>query len=244
MANTQKRENTHCCHCSTNCCFVQDFCSSTWVGIINQSRNSSLYQKGQYIFREGDRVFGLHFIQQGKAKITSTGLNGREQIVRLAKSGHILGHMGNGSETYPVGAVAIEDTWICFLDNTTLNDAFLNNPKFTYNLMLFYATELRKTEIRLRHLAQMTIKEKVAECLLTLKKTFGERTEDGSLNVTLCRQELADIAGTNAEQVTRELTDFENQLLIAKSGKRIIVLDSDGLLNIIAHHNINKYLSV
>lgn len=244
MTNLYKKENTHCSDCSTKSCFVQQFCVPTWVGIINQSRNHSLYKKGQHIFREGDRVFGLYFIQRGKVKVVSTGLNGREQIVRLAAEGHILGHMGYGAETYPVGAVALEDSWLCFLDNATLQDVFVNNPKFTYGLMMFYSTELRKTEVRLRCLAQMTLREKIAESLLTLKKIFGVNEEDGTLNVTLSRQEMADIAGTTAEQVTRELTNFENELLITKQGKKIVLLNADGLFNIIATHNVNKYFAV
>ena len=239
-----KKDDTHCSDCSSKNCFVQRFCNPTWVGIINQSRTHSLYKKGQYIFREGDRVFGLYFLQHGKVKVVSTGLNGREQIVRLAADGHVLGHRGFGAETYPVGAVAMEDTWLCFLDNATLQDAFVHNPEFTYSLMMFYSTELRKTEIRLRWLSQMSLREKVAECLLTISKIFGVNKQDGSLNVVLSRQEMADLAGTTAEQVTRELTNFENELLIAKAGKRIVLLNTPGLLKIIANHNVDNYFMV
>ena len=214
-----------------------------WVGIINQSRNLRFYKKGQQIFREGDRMFGLYFIQEGKVKIVSNGLKGRRHISRWAIDGHILGHLGTGAETYFEGAIALEDTWLCFVDKKTLSDVFVNNPKFTYGLMMFYSTELQKTEVRLRYLAQMTLTEKVAECLLCLKKVFGENKEDGSLNVILSRQELADFIGASDVQVIRALTDFENDLLIKKTGKKIILLNVDGLLNIISAHNIKKYFT-
>src|ERR1017187_6924906 len=124
----------------------------TWVGILNYSKNFNFYKKGEIIFREGDRIFGLYFIYKGKVKVVSEGLNNRVQIVRLATNGHILGHRGLGVETYPIGAVALEDTWLCFIDNNTLHDLFLNNANLTYELMMFYSTELRKTELRLRYL--------------------------------------------------------------------------------------------
>jgi CRP-like cAMP-binding protein len=161
--------------------------------------------------------------------------------VRLATVGHVVGHRGYGHETYPIGAIAMEDTLACFLDNDILYDAFMNNPKFTYALMMFYASELRKTEIRQRHLVQMSIREKVADSLLYLKEIFGMNTKDKSLNVIMTRQEIADIAGTSAEQVMRTLTEFENESLIAKQGKKIIFLNQKGLNKIIANHNKEGY---
>src|SRR5438874_639047 len=105
-----------CSECKSKLCLVQRFCTAEWVNIINKNKNQELNKKGQYLFREGDRVFGLFFIQSGKVKVISTGLNAKEQIVRLASDGHVVGHRGFGSETYPIGAVALEDTIACFLD--------------------------------------------------------------------------------------------------------------------------------
>ncbi len=213
------------------------------MNIISEAKNQLWYKKGQYIFREGDRIFGLYFIERGKVKIISTGLNNKEQIVRLAVTGHVIGHRGENHETYPIGAVALEDTQLCFLDNDIVYEAFMNNPNLTFSLMMFYSSELRKTEIRERHLAQMSIREKIADTLLYLKEIFGMNSTDGSLNAVLSRQEIAEIAGTSVEQVIRELTDFENEKLIIKQGRKIILFDVDGLVRIVAPHNKNRYSS-
>jgi len=241
--NKKMEGQINCADCNNKACFVQQFCSPNWMNIISEAKNQLWYKKGQYIFREGDRIFGLYFIERGKVKIISTGLNNKEQIVRLAVAGHVIGHRGQGNETYPIGAVALEDTQVCFLDNEIVYEAFMNNPKFTFALMMFYSSELRKTEIRERHLAQMTIREKIADTLLYLKETFGISPADGSLNANLSRQELAEIAGTSVEQVIRELTDFENEKLINKEGRKIVLFNLDGLVKIVAPHNKNRYSS-
>jgi CRP/FNR family cyclic AMP-dependent transcriptional regulator len=233
---------TGCHECINDQCFVRRYCSPTWINIINVSKSTDRYAKGQNVFREGGRVMGLYFIQQGKVKVVSTGYDNKEQITRLAKNGHILGHMGYGREIYPVGAVTLEDSWICFVDNATINDAFLNNPKFVQALMSFYSSELRKIELRFRYLAQMTMKEKVVSALLYLKEMFGQNPEDGSLNVAFSRQELAELCGTNAEQVSRELTILEKEMLIAKDHRKLILLDSNKLDMILADHNIRTVL--
>ena len=234
-------DTINCSHCGNKLCYVPQYCSPDWIDIISRSKNRLWFEKGQYIFREGDPIFGLYFIARGKVKIISTGLNDKEQIVRLATVGHVIGHKGHAAETYPVGAVALEDTQVCFLDNNIIYEAFMNNTKFTFALMMFYSFELRKTEIRERHLSQMTIREKIADSLLYLKEIFGMNPGDKSLNVILSRQEIADIAGTGPEQVIRELTEFENEKLIAKQGRKIALLDLDGLFKIVAPHNRNRY---
>ena len=71
-------------------------------------------------FREGDKVSGLYFIQQGKVKIVSNGLNGKEQIVRLVSDGYVIGHCGIGEEMYPIGAVALKILQLAFLSNELL----------------------------------------------------------------------------------------------------------------------------
>jgi CRP-like cAMP-binding protein len=191
------------------------------------SKTCNSYSKGQHIFREGDRVFGLFFIKEGRVKIVSSGFNNREQIARLATNGHIIGHRGYGNELYPVSAIALDETYVCFVDNSTI-----------YELMLFYSTELRKAELRLRYLAQMTMREKIAGALLYLLDIFGEDEQDGSLNVSLSRQELADLAGTTAEQVSRELTSFEKESIIAKHSRKLILLNHEELNKILSSHNM------
>ena len=226
-----------CAGCLNNLCYVRQFCSANWIDIINKNKNQFTYEKGQQVFREGDRIFGLYFIKEGKIKIISTGLNGREQIVRLANAGHIIGHRGNENETYPIGAVALEKTRVCFLDNNIIYDVFMHNPKFTFALMMFYSAELRRIEVKERLLTQMTIREKVADALLYLNEKFGMDVSDNSLNVILSRQEIGDMIGIHSEQVTRELTEFENEKLITKQNKKICITNPEGLYNVIAAHH-------
>ena len=232
-----------CIECTNKLCYIQQYCSPNWISILSGCNNQQWYEKGQYIFREGNRIFGLYFIKEGKVKIISTGLNNKEQIVRLANVGHVIGHKGFEHEIHRIGAVALEDTHICFFDNEIIYDAFMHNAKLTFALMMFYSKELRRIEIRERHLTQMTTREKVADALLYLKEVFGMNPLDDSLNAVLSRQEIADIAGTHSEQVVREFKEFENERLIAKQNKKIRLINLEGLLKIVAAHSSNRYFT-
>lgn len=235
-----KRTYIECGECKNSQCFIK-LCSSEYISLLNEKKNQIVFNKGQFVFQEGSPVFGIYFIQEGKVKVVSSNLKGKEQIVRLAGDGHILGHRGYGGETYPIGAVALEESRICFLDNNILLDAFKANFNFLYNTMMFYSKELRKSELRTRLFAQMSVEEKVTFALVYIIETFGVSEKDNLLHGILSRQEIADISGTNASQVSRAITILKAQNLIRTPGNQIFVVDYEGIKKIIDFHLSDSY---
>ena len=227
----------NCKSCINADCFVKR-CSQKWVQQIDHFKTQSHYKKNQNIIIEGSEVFGVFFIQKGKVKVFSTGLNGREQIVRFAADGHILGHRGIGSDVYPISAAAMEDSFICFIENDTLNEMFFANPKFSIELMMYYSRELRKLENRVKYIAQMNIREKTAETLLLLLEIFGINKYN-ELNVTFSRDDIASTAGSTRQQVTMQLTEFEKDGFIEKHGKKIALYKIEGLRKLISKFNLH-----
>ncbi len=231
-----------CIDCFNPGCFIK-YCSSKWIKEIETHKTEVSYKKGQAVFAAGEFVNGLFFIKDGQVKVVSSGLNDKEQIVRLATSGHILGHRGSNGETYPISAVAMKDSVVCFVKNETISEAFLKNPEFTVKLMLFYSKELRGIEARIKYLSQMTVREKVAFALLYLKTIFGYQAQGTTnkgqlLNVQISRTDIAGICGTNEEQVIRNLSDFEQEKLIAKEGKKIRIVNESTLYGILKVYNL------
>lgn len=225
----------NCTSCVNTHCFIQQHCSPE--AILSLKKFQMTFKKGQNIITEGFPVLGIFFIQKGKVKVFSTGLNGRQQIVRFAADGHILGHRGYGlNDVYPISAVAMEDSTICFIENDELYKIFMGNPAFTIGIMMFYSRELLKVETRIKNIAQMNIREKVADALLMVMENFG-LNEYKELDIPLTREDIANIVGTNTEQVSRQISDFEQEGLIAKRGRKIIISDYERLGKIISAYN-------
>lgn len=242
-----------CGSCSIEDCFINRGCTSKWLSILGENKTCVHYKKGQNIIFEGNPVLGMYFIHSGKVKIFTSGLGEKKQTVRLAISGNVLGHRGYGGEVYPIGASALEDSWVCFLENDILYDAFMANPKFSFLLMMYYSQELRKTETRMKCLAQMTVREKVADALLIIKDVFSEPTdhqhcstkqsgalvEDMAFSLfELSRKDLADIAGITSYQASRVISEFKEDKLIKTTGKKIILLDYRKLTKMISFYHI------
>lgn len=217
---------------------MKQYCAGDCLEKISISKTQDLYKKGDYIFREGNTMSGIHFIQEGGVKVVSSNLNGRKQVVRLATDGNILGHRAIGLDRYYFNAVAMMDTLVCFVETDVFRDTCMNSPAFAYNLLLFYALELRRTELRVKYQAEMNIREKVAEVFVYVNEVFGTNPKTKTLNVELNRQDIADAAGTTAEQVTRQLSDFENEKLIFRIKRTIQLLNTKGLENIVSDYKV------
>ena len=218
-----------------NCLVKRNFQVLSTSSFLNE-KSDIRCKKGHQFIMEGAPVNGLFFILKGKVKVFRTGINGREQIVRFAKEGEIIGHRGFGTEEYySIGAIALEDTILCYFSKASLQNALYKNPEFTYDLMLFYANELNKSESKVKSLSQMTVRERVIDTLLYINRKFG--VNRGFLNVVLSRKEYADYAGTTEEQVIRIFSALKKENLIVAKGKRIGINNIDLLKKEISEHN-------
>ncbi|WP_372758008.1 Crp/Fnr family transcriptional regulator [Mariniflexile sp.] len=230
------RSGIACDGCANQNCIIKKGVSLVSdIDLINQ-KNDIRCKKGQQFIIEGAPVNGLFFILKGKVKVFRTGINGREQIVRFAKDGEIIGHRGFGTEEYySIGAIALEDTVLCYFSKDVLQEKLRKNPEFTYNMMLFYANELNRSESKVKSISQMTVRERVVDTLLYINRKFGELK--GFLDLSLSRKEYADYAGTTEEQVIRVFSALKKENLILARGKKIGITNIDLLKKEISEHN-------
>jgi CRP/FNR family transcriptional regulator len=221
------KKNKH--GCDLKSCFLCKLCSKDWLPAIDIYRQSFHVNKGEILFTEGSQVTGIYFIYKGTFKVHKKWTDDKELIVRLAKSGAILGHRGLGNDIYyPVSATALEPSEVCFIDLGFFQSTLKVNYQFLYELMMFFAGELKESEKRMRNLAHMPVKGRIAQALLYMHAKFGI-TQDGFLNINLSRQDLASYTGTTYETVFRIMNEMVQEGSISLSGKNICVLDTSKL---------------
>jgi CRP/FNR family transcriptional regulator len=187
------------------------------------------YKKGESIFSEGEKFKGVYFVFQGSAKVHKKWTEEKEFIVRFAKSGEVLGIRGIGIEDhYPVSATALEASKACFIQIDFFESTLKLNPSFTYSLLQFFAAELQKAENRLKNLAHMDVKGRIADTLLELQAIFGE-TNDKFIKLEITRQDISAHAGTTYETVFKFFTELQKRKIILTRGKRIRILQKEQL---------------
>src|SRR5690606_27057693 len=148
-------------------------------------KTSYTIKKGEPIFEEGETVNGVYCIKEGVCKMTKLSANGRDQIVKLVKSGELLGQRSMISdEPANLSATAIADMEVCFIPKSEIIQFFNNNNQFSMNLMQSVCDDLKHADQHTVDMVQKTVKERLAEKLLYLSDTFGVNA-DQSLKVQL-----------------------------------------------------------
>jgi len=175
---------------------------------------------------------GFYCVHSGIIKIFKTGFDGKEQIIRFAKPGDIIGYRSVlSNEPACTTAEVIEDCIICNIPATTLFHLVKTNGDFALELMQLTCKELGEANEYLTDIAQKTVRERLAEIILNLESEFGS-DEDSVLRITLTREEMANLVGTATESVIRLLSEFKADRLISLNGRKIKILDKPGLKRI------------
>ncbi|MBI9056647.1 MAG: Crp/Fnr family transcriptional regulator [Labilibaculum sp.] len=187
------------------------------------------FKRGSVIYSEGDSAKGCYFLFSGVLKVFKTGIEGKEQIIKFAKPGNLIGFRSVLSkERACTSAKVIEDTIVCFIPGNVLTKLIRENSDFAMELMEITCKELDEANDYITDIAQKTVRERLAEILVHLESTFG-LTEDNTLKIALTREELANMVGTATESVIRLLSEFKSDKLIELNGRKIKILNSKAL---------------
>lgn len=216
-------------------------CPSKGTGIFCDLPNSSLdelsshkvtntYKKGQTLFVQGNHPFGIYCINSGNIKVTRVGSDGKESIVRVVTGGDVLGHRSLfTSDFYSATATALEDTKVCFIDKKYILKLIEEKPSVSLHLINKLSRDMGAAEGKLSSFHQKNVRERLAELLLILKESHGEKLANGAikLNIILTREEMATMIGTANETLIRFMSEFKEEGLIEQDGKTIIILNEE-----------------
>ncbi len=209
------------------------FCSLEMgeLALFTASKSCMSFRKGQMIFNEGSHPLGIFCINNGKVKVAHTGQDGKEQIVRMAREGDVLGYRALLSgERYNASAIALDDTEVCFIPREPFFTVLKSSQGLSLQVIRLLATELRKAENTITDLAQKPVRERTAEALLFLKGTYGFEEDGATINVILSREDIANLVGTATETAIRLLSEFKHDKIVEFVGKKIKILDMKKLI--------------
>lgn len=210
-------------------CIVKEFCSLKELTReelmrISQSKVSKTLKKGEMLFDEGEYINGLFCIKSGVCKVSKMSENSRDQIVHLAKKGDLIGERSLISdEITNLKAVAVNDMEVCFIPKEEIIRDLEENHNFTMSVLKTMATNLKNADNIIVNMGQKTVKQRLAQTLLYLKDKFG-LVEENKLDITLTREDIANIIGTATETTIRLLSDFKKREIIHLKGKDIFIL--------------------
>lgn len=216
-------------------CFLCRHSLPEWSGAIATNAELIRFKKGQVIFREGDPASGFFFIHEGKVKVHKQWGDDKDLIIKLATEGDVLGHRGIGAhQSYPVTATALEQGSACFITTAFFRTTLKVNTELAYQMMMLYAHELQAAEHNMRNMAHMDVKGRIADALLKMQEIFG-RDEEGNINSSMTKQDIASYAGTTYETLFKVLNEWTQDGVLEVSGKNILIRKEKSLRTYIRH---------
>lgn len=222
-----------CEHCARR--FKNVICNSRFdtLSTINKEKECTSYKKGELIFKEGARAYGMFCVNSGKIKLVKSGDDGREHIVRLVKTGDPLGYRAVLSgDRYSSSAVALEDSNVCFVPKEVFLGVIEKDNSLTMEMIKLLSNDLKQAEVNLTHLAQKPVRERMAEALLFIKETYGFEEDGITINAVFSRDDLANIVGTATETAIRLLSDLNKEKIINLVNKKIQIINYERLMKV------------
>jgi CRP-like cAMP-binding protein len=186
---------------------------------------------GGFVFREGEPAEAFWLVLTGRLKLSQTGPAGNEVIVRFVGPGEVAAALTlfEGA-MYPVSARALRDSSLLVWSRTALQGLVERDARLAANLLEMLSARMREVQDRFRELATERVPQRIASALLRLVDQAGRKIEDGVLiDLPLSRRDLAELTGTTLYTVSRVLSHWESQRIVATGRARIVVRRQDAL---------------
>lgn len=220
-----------CNACGSHATSVLESLTILELETVSTTKSCRAYDRGDHLFEIDQHPHGVFCVHHGHIKITREGHDGREQIIRFAGPGDMLGYGSLVSaQPYRTTATAVEASHVCFIPRDVMTRTVRENPQMALRMLQLMSGELDEAERRVVELAQKSVRERVAEALLVLRETFGTMEDGETLNMQLTREEIADIVGTAPESVIRMLSDLRGEHIIETEGRKILLKNVPALI--------------
>jgi CRP-like cAMP-binding protein len=196
---------------------------------VSKAKVSKIIKKGETLFAEGEKLNGVFCIRDGISKLSKLSSNGKDQIVKLAAKGEVIGQSSViADEKVNLSATALNDMRVCFIPKEKIVNPLKTNPKFTLEVLKTVVSDLKDSNNSIINLSQKSVKQRIAQTLIYLKNNYGE-DDEGYLNINLSREDLSSVVGTAIESCIRSVSALKKEGYIKISNKKTKIVDAKAL---------------
>lgn len=210
--------------------FINEAKATAALEELSENRKSKQYKKKEMIYLEDNFPNALYFISEGKVKTFKTNEDGKELITGIHGAGEYFGYLPLLKECeYQDSAMTMEPTTVVVISKEDFYHLIHTNRDVSNQFVKMLSGYVMEREEELIKFAYNSVRKRVAEGVLKIAEKY-EDPEENAFPVP--REDLANIVGTASESVIRVLSDFKEEGLIVTEGRKIKILNKDGLVNI------------
>jgi len=202
---------------------------------IDRISRSRIYPRGAVVFHEGNIARGVYVLSSGRAKVSISSADGKKLIIRVAKSGDVLGlYAGLTGRPLEATAEMVEGGRVDFVSRTDLLNLMGRQQAFSSDLVEMFSRQFSEfvDNTRMLLLSESAL-EKLARLIVRWGRDFGERTTEGvRVQILLTQEEIAQIIGASRETVTRLFSALKRDKIIRVKRDALWIRDSDALASL------------
>jgi CRP-like cAMP-binding protein len=191
-------------------------------------------QAGEFFFLQGDEAERMYVLVKGRVKLSQVGPDGQQALIRVITPVTLFALVAiTAGGSYLVTAQAAEDSQALYWTHSELLEILIRVPTLAVNAMRILAEQLQQIQERFRQATTEPVEKRLAHTLIRLAAQAGKQIEEGILiDLTLTRQDLAEMSGTTLYTASRMLSRWEEQGIVIASRERVVIRDLDGLAHI------------
>jgi CRP/FNR family transcriptional regulator, cyclic AMP receptor protein len=189
------------------------------------------WTSGEVIFREGDNGDTCYVVQRGSVRVTRNHSDGRTITLAELRSGDLFGELAMfDSERRSATVEAVEDTTGVALLAGDLRRLLLRHPEISIKLLSAFADRLKEANERISRQSFQTVASRVAGVLLAHTETLeAEGAAPQNVLIRSTRAEIAQLAGSSRESVSRFLATLERAGLVTCGRGKVVIHDPAAL---------------
>lgn len=216
-------------------CRLRDLCMPAGleaqdVERLEQLKHTRKIKRGEALFRMGDEFQAIYAVRSGFLKTYINSEDGREQVTGFHMAAEILGADGIHTDMHQVHAVALEDSEVCVLPFTLLEELVAQVRGLQRQFYKLLGREITHDQNVMMLLGSMRAEERIAAFLINLSQRFEARGYAArDFNLRMKREEIGSYLGLKFETVSRVFSKMQDDKRIAVDQKNVKILDLDNL---------------
>jgi CRP-like cAMP-binding protein len=190
-------------------------------------------EEGSYFFQEQDPATHLYILAQGRIKLCQVTVDGQQVALRMIVPGQMFGGVAilKPDSVYPASALVMEDSQALAFEGKALSKLSEKDPALSLNMMQLMSIYITEMQTRFREVTTERVERRVARTILRLAAAAGSKVDNG-VEVSISRQDVAEMTGTTIFSVSRILSEWERQGLIVAGRERVVICNPHELVRI------------
>ncbi len=185
------------------------------------------YENESIIFMENETGNAMFIILEGKVKVSRISDDGREVILSILDEADFFGEMALlDGQKRSANIISIENAKLFIIQRKDFLDLLTQHPEVSISLLQELTKRIRIADMKIKSLSLKDAEGKVASVILQLADDMG-KIKHGVVEIEKLplQQDLANMAGTSRETISRVINSFKKKGYIELEGNKLKIMD-------------------